>query len=350
MKTLFLIILGSCFLGAFVVGQTRMTSPLTEVAAPRARVIIDNDFGGDPDGLFQLVHHLLSPSVEIMGIIGSHGYEDGFYNAAGTAAYACEIVQELLRTMQLPKNPSVFTGAEYVLKDLSTPVISEGAEAIIREAMRKDVNSPLYIVSGGSLTDIASAWLMEPKIAQKVKLVWIGGPEYKSLGAIAPPNGQMMEYNLGLDLSAGQVIFNKSNIDLWQVPRSTYRQALVSYSELLLKVKPKGKTGAFLMKQIDRILRKSGRSMGEAYVLGDSPLVLLTALQSGWEADPSSSCYKILQAPEIDEYGQYLANPKGRPIRIYTHLDIRLMMADFYAKMNLFYLNIPLVDNDLNHK
>ena len=39
---------------------------------PRMRVIIDNDFGGDPDGLFELVQHLLSPSVEIRGIIGSH--------------------------------------------------------------------------------------------------------------------------------------------------------------------------------------------------------------------------------------------------------------------------------------
>lgn len=26
---------------------------------PIARVIVDNDFAGDPDGLFQLAHHLL---------------------------------------------------------------------------------------------------------------------------------------------------------------------------------------------------------------------------------------------------------------------------------------------------
>ena len=29
---------------------------------PRMRVIVDNDFGGDPDGLFELTHILLSPS------------------------------------------------------------------------------------------------------------------------------------------------------------------------------------------------------------------------------------------------------------------------------------------------
>ena len=36
---------------------------------PRMRVIIDNDFSGDPDDLFALVHHVLLPSVEIPLII-----------------------------------------------------------------------------------------------------------------------------------------------------------------------------------------------------------------------------------------------------------------------------------------
>jgi hypothetical protein len=31
----------------------------------RVRVIIDNDFSGDPDDLFQLAHHVLSLSVHI---------------------------------------------------------------------------------------------------------------------------------------------------------------------------------------------------------------------------------------------------------------------------------------------
>ncbi len=39
---------------------------------PIARVIVDNDFAGDPDGLFQLAHHLLCRSVEIPLIVGSH--------------------------------------------------------------------------------------------------------------------------------------------------------------------------------------------------------------------------------------------------------------------------------------
>ena len=53
----------------FAIGQTTSDKiPFTK----RMRVIIDNDFSGDPDGLFQLSHLLLSPSVETRGIIGSH--------------------------------------------------------------------------------------------------------------------------------------------------------------------------------------------------------------------------------------------------------------------------------------
>jgi purine nucleosidase len=68
---------------------------------PRIRVMIDNDFGGDPDCLFQLAHHILSPSVEIKGIIGSRNYEGGFYGSPDTATYACTRVNELLSVMQL---------------------------------------------------------------------------------------------------------------------------------------------------------------------------------------------------------------------------------------------------------
>jgi purine nucleosidase len=72
-----------------------------------------------------------------------------------------------------------------------------------------------------------------------------------------------------------------------------------------------------------------------AAVLGDSPLVLLTALQAAWGPDASSSEYVVLPAPRINDAGRYEENPAGREIRVYTRLDIRLMMEDFYAKVAL---------------
>ena len=77
----------------------------------------------------------------------------------------------------------------------------------------------------------------------------------------------------------------------------------------------------------------NGKPMGEVYALGDSPLALLSALQTGYAQDPASSYYRQVPCPRLNADGTYTPNPQGRPIRVYTRLDIRLMLADFEAKM-----------------
>ena len=68
--------------------------------------------------------------------------------------------------------------------------------------------------------------------------------------------------------------------------------------------------------------------MGEAYVLGDSPLALVTVLQSSWESDAASCEYVYRATPNITHKGFYEDNPQGRPIRVFTRIDSRLMFED----------------------
>ncbi|WP_267403049.1 MULTISPECIES: nucleoside hydrolase [unclassified Chryseobacterium] len=338
MKSIFNIV--SFFTAMAVSAQsTAVISEMDKYVKPRYRVIVDNDFGGDPDGLFQLVHQILSPSTEIRGIIGSHLKPgDPFDSSKITAENAVKKVSETLDVMNLKNQFKVFQGSNDQLKDLKTPNISEGAKAIVAEAMKADEKNPLFIVCGAGLTEVASAYLMEPKIADKIVVVWIGGPEYSDL-ATPPPGYTPLEYNLGIDIKAAQVVFNQSNLNIWQVPRNTYRQTLMSYAELLSKVKPEGKTGAYLTQKIEDLMLKTQKFnllVGETYIMGDSPLVLLTALQSSFEADPSSSSYVLKNAPKINDNGAYEYNSNGRNIRVYTHLDTRLMFEDFYVKLKMF--------------
>ena len=220
----------------------------------------------------------------------------------------------------------------------STPQVSEATKLIIQEAMREDTKQPLYVVCGAGLTDLASAFLIEPRIADRLTMVWIGGPEYPEL-ATPPPGYTTLEYNLRIDLLAGQVIFNKSSINIWQVPRNMYRQALMPYSTMVLKMKNQGKLGEYLVASLERVMEmgvRYGFNIGETYVVGDSPLVLLTALQSSFEPDPSSSFYSLRPAPLINSQGLYEVNHRGRNIRVYTFLDNHLLLDDFYSKLALF--------------
>lgn len=314
----------------------QFTEAYKDIVDTRCRVIIDNDFGGDPDGLFQLAHHLLSPTVEIKAIIGSKQYKEGFYGYPGDAAYSVKMVNELLAVMKLSGHYPVVEGSSLELKDTLTPRESEGAKIIVQEAMREDTKVPLYVVCGAGLSNIASAWLMEPKIADRLTLIWIGGTEYEGLAWPPPGASYAWEYNTGIDAKAVQVIFNQSSIPIWQVPRDTYRQALVSYAEILYRVKNKGATGKYLAERLEDLIKRAKRTLGEAYALGDSPLVLLTALQSAWEVDPSSSKYALRPAPRVGDDALFESNPNGRPIRVYYDLDTRLMFGDFFAKLALF--------------
>lgn len=342
MKSVFFNIV-SLFAAVSVSAQnTAVISEMDPFVKSRYRVIVDNDFGGDPDGLFQLVHQILSPSTEIRGIIGSHLKQgDPFDSSTITAENAVKKVHETLTIMNLKDKFKIYQGSNDQLKDLKTPQISAGAKAIVAEAMRTDVKTPLFVVCGAGLTEIASAYLLEPKIVEKVIVVWIGGPEYQDL-ATPPPNFTPLEYNLGIDIKAGQVVFNQSDLKVWQIPRNAYRQALMSYAELMTRVKAEGKTGAYLSKKIEDLMERTQKfnlQIGETYIMGDSPLVLLTALQSSFEADPSSSQYVLKNAPKINDNGTYEYNPNGRNIRIYNNLDVRLMFEDFYAKLKLFNSN-----------
>ncbi len=303
---------------------------------PQYRLLIDNDYGGDPDGLVQLVHHLLSPSADIRAVIASHlGHgPSGGRDRDGSAA-AERAAHDIFGRLGVDPRGLIVRGAEQGLVDPGAPHDTPAARTIIAEALRDD-DKRLFYAAGGGLTDLASALLLCPEIADRLTLIWIGGPEHDGL---APPlaHAAPVEYNLDIDVIAAQVVFDTARLEIWQVPRDAYRQCLVSIAELSARLR-RSDIGQFLCGEIDRertqLAARGGRNIGESYDLGDSALVLLTALQSTFEPDTASSAYVIRDTPAISEDGQYERSSRPRPMRIYTKLDTRLVFEDLFAKID----------------
>ena len=195
--------------------------------------------------------------------------------------------------------------------------------------MASDPALPLYYAAGGSLTEIARAWLAEPAIGPRLKLVWLGGGEHPDLAA-PPPGPAEPEYNYGLDPLAAQIVFNRSDVEIWQVPRNAFRQMLIGIGELE-ELGHCGPLGAYLWRQVEAAHARLSANLpafvfseGESLMLGDTSLVTLTALQSAFQPDTSSSDYAVRPAPTLLPDGTYRANPQGRPMRIYARIDTRL--------------------------
>lgn len=311
--------------------------PVLATASPaRFRVIVDNDLSGDPDGLFQLAHQLLSPSVVVPLIVGSHlpvgdGLDASDHQAGNAAVKAGEVVEIIAPEIR----PRIVAGAETGLAKDGPRRPNAATAAIIAEALRTDTHLPLFYAAGAGLTDLALALMAEPGIGRRMILIWIGGAEYPA-DAKAPPGVEGVEYNTGIDPVAAQIVFNDTDIEIWQIPRNVYRQLLFSRAELD-ELRRSGRLGDYLVDQIDRVTggpRPRFGNLGETYILGDSPLVTLTALQSSFNADPSSSPYRRAPTPFLNDDGSYRTNPQGRPMRVYTAIDLRLTFADMIAKFH----------------
>ena len=74
----------------------------------------------------------------------------------------------------------------------TTPNRSEGAHVILGAAARLSLPyRPLVVVTGGRLTDVADAYLMDPTVTERVVVVSSLGSTTPSGAAMGPPNGEM---------------------------------------------------------------------------------------------------------------------------------------------------------------
>ncbi len=284
------------------------------------RVIMDTDVKNEADDAFAVVHGLLSPKFEHVGVIAAHF---GVRKYPDSMEQSYKEMERILHKMEISKENFLYKGAEYPLPDGRTPVDSEGARLIIREAMKED-SRPLYLAFMGPLTDIASAYLLEPRIAGRLKLIWIGGGAYPNGGA---------EFNLGNDIAAANVVFS-SDIEVWQVPKNVYEMIPVSLAELEYRVLPCGEIGRYLFDQLiehsntEAALKNVFRT-GETWVLGDSPSIGLMLYEHRFEFD-------WVAAPQISQDMQYIQINRNRPIRVYKGIDPRLILEDMYCKLALY--------------
>ena len=284
------------------------------------RVITDTDAKNEADDQFAIVQTLLSPRCDNVGMIAAHFGTDRLPDAMERSYRELETIFD---KMGFPKEGMLFHGAGHAMPSKVEPVDSEGARLIIREAMKEDPR-PLFVTFLGPLTDLASAYLLEPRIANRLTAIWIGGGAYPNGGA---------EFNLGNDIAAANCVFS-SPIPLWQVPKNVYEMMPVSLAELEYRVRPCGEIGRYLCEQLEAHSheegpRKSAFRTGETWVLGDNPSIGLILYEHRFEID-------WVPAPQITRDMAYLHTGQNRPIRVYRRIDSRLILEDLYAKLALF--------------
>ncbi len=292
----------------------------------QVRVIVHTDCKNEADDQFAVAHHLMTPRFQVKGLIAGHFWKNPqTYGEEGTAKASYDEILKVMDLMGVKEQYPVYMGAARGLENEETPIDCEGVRFLIDEAMRED-ERPLYIACQGSLTDVASALLIKPEIAERMTVIWIGGGDY-------PVGG--FEFNLMMDVHAVNVVFS-SKVPVWQVPKSLYKVMAVSLAELQLKVRPCGAIGKYLFEQMTDFNHYAAKyemawPHGEIWGLGDQGTiaVLMEELEK--------VSYDLIPAPRIAEDMTYIHGQKNREIRVYKYLDARLTLEDFFAKLAINY-------------
>lgn len=319
------------------------------------RVIIHSDIANEADDVYAIMHHLLTPSEHVLGIIAAHheyaasvlpevarqqgmtldeflevmkqqGAADTITPRGESMQFNYEAGKKLLQLADMEEIP-LYQGSRYELQSKEDLPDSPGADFMIEEAMKED-DRPLYIVLQGSITDLAIAYKKQPEIAKHLTAIWIGGGAY--------PDGAGGDFNMRQDVIAARIVM-ESDIPFWQIPSNVYASVETSLAELNCRVRPCGKLGEYLVDQLQELNILRGNTFpgewphGESWCLGDNPCVSVL-LEGGARKD-----YHMEDAPIIGDDLSYVGRIQDRKIRVYDSVDVRLTLEDFFSKMQLCY-------------
>lgn len=303
----------------------------------KRRLIINTDAKNEADDQFAVVHGLLSPSLDIRGIIPAHF---GTSRTLTSRAQSSEEVELLLGFLGLSGQVVIADGADHALPDEATPVPSKGSRLIIDEAMSSD--EPLFVAFLGPLTDMASALLEEPAIQDRnVVVVWIGGPPYGGIVA-----DYSHEFNLTNDIHAANVVFG-SRVTVWQIPMSVYTMLSVGYAELEGRVRPSGPLGEYLTQQLIDFNTLLQLNM-EFRTLGDSPAIGVVMNPSGatwrdWPRPRFSADSQMIESEGtviVDEQFPAIraidTDRMSKSVRVCEAFDSRWLLEDMFHKLDQF--------------
>jgi len=84
------------------------------------------------------------------------------------------------------------------LADEKTPVPSPAASDLVMRAKQYSSENPLYVVAIGAITNVASALISDPSIAENIVIVWLGGH--------ALHYHHTREFNMMQDIAAARVV------------------------------------------------------------------------------------------------------------------------------------------------
>ena len=200
-------------------------------------MVLDTDTYNEIDDQFAVIYALLSEKINVEAIHAAPFYNRRSGGPGNGMEKSYEEILRLLERLDHPYEGFVFRGSKTYLPGPGQPVESEATADLIQRAMAER-DEPLYVAAIGAITNVASAILLEPRIIERIVLIWLGGQPYYWHTA--------REFNLQQDIPASQLSFN-CGVPLVHIPcKNVAEHIRTTVPEMERYVKGRGAIGDYL--------------------------------------------------------------------------------------------------------
>jgi len=176
-------------------------------------------------------------------------------------------------------------------------------------------DGPLYVVAIGAITNVASAILMEPRIMEKIVVVWGGGdPLHWRCAA---------DFNLGQDLHASRLLF-ECGVPLVLIPcQGVCSHLQTTIPELERYVEGRGAIGDYL---VEIVKGYSGDHYAWSKVIWDIAAI-------GYMLEPKWVPTTVVHSPFLTDQFTWSVDHQRHFIRVATHVHRDPIFRDLFQKL-----------------
>lgn len=282
-------------------------------------LILSTDIGNEIDDQWAVTYMLINPDFEVLGILSAHAPS----LPDPSAHYTFEILKDVVeKRLGMSTHPPLFEGSSQPLAETTVPRRNSAVDFIVETSKKFSASNRLTVVAIGAATDVASALLADPTIADRIRVV-----------AMAFTNAQTgKEYNVENDVKAWQVLLD-SHVPLVIGSGDVCRAYLaLTYDDAKKLIGDKGSIGAWLWKDYQlwyfrhvKPLRRDDFS--KPWIIWDIITLAYIEGMATEEIHPRDHLNADLSLTP--------GNP-SEPIHWITHVDSKRLWSDFIDKLDTY--------------
>lgn len=279
----------------------------------KINVILDTDTYNECDDQFALAYMLKSQdvfNVEAITVAPYSHIERNETVVSGREKSYNEILK-ICKWLNYDTTNKVFKGAKDYIKN-GYNEDNEAVNKIIEIALKNDKT---YIMAIGAITNVALAIKKEPKIIEKIEVVWLGGNQvgYKD----------NLEFNFRQDVDAVRIVF-ESKTKLTIIPcKNVASDLLISIDELNNYLKDESELCNYLL---DRFYNDGYHGKQEKRVIWDIA-VIAYLINKDWFTSEEISC------PNIKDDKSYELTTNRHKITMVNYINVNKVYNDLFKKL-----------------